>query len=289
MGDYLISATAFDGTIDIIAADTTNISKIAKEYHNLTYISDMLLSKTMTASLLMANFMKDNKELLTLEINSNRECGKILSVVNANLDVRGYIDGVDVKLRNNERIEDKIGIDGYIKVVKDMGLREPYIGISNIKTGDIAKDLMYYYSTSEQIPTYIGLSHIRGDEIEGRDCGIMIQVMPNVDKATIKYIKDNMDRIGLFEEKAREGNTLEDIIIDMFPKSKLNFKMRRNCKYRCNCSREKMREGLVSLGKDEIEDMIKDTGEAILECHFCNRRYKFNEDELKDIISSITR
>lgn len=289
MKDYLISATAFDGTIDIIAVDTTYISKISQEYHNLSYISNMMLSKVITASLLMSNFMKSNKETLTLEINSSGECGKIISVVNANLDVRGYIDNACIELGSNERIEDKVGFDGYIKVMKDMGLKEPYIGISNTKTGDIAKDLMYYYSTSEQILSYIVLSHIKDKDGIERNCGMMIQVMPDVDMGTIKYIKDNMERIGLFEKMIKEGNTLEDILIYIFREDKLNFKSRRSCQYRCNCSRDKMKDGLISLGKKEIEDIIKDTGKAVLECHFCNRKYEFDEGELREILSSIIK
>lgn len=289
MKDYLVSATAFNGTIDIIAVETTNISKTAKEYHNLSSVSQEVFSKVMTASVLMSNFMKSDKENLTLEINSSGECGKIISIVNSNLDVRGYIDNTNIELRRGERIEDKVGFDGYIKVMKDMGLKEPYIGISNTRTGDIAKDLIYYYSTSEQIPTYIALSHIRGDNGVARDCGMMIQVMPDVSNNTVKYIKDNMEKIGLFENMIKEGNKLEDIIINIFKEGGLDFKVKRGCEYRCNCTREKMKEGLISLGKKEIEDIIENDRRASLECHFCNRRYEFNENELREILSQIIR
>ncbi|MBP5426942.1 MAG: Hsp33 family molecular chaperone HslO [Clostridiales bacterium] len=285
MRDYLISATAFDGTIDVVTVDTTNISKTAIEYHNLSKTSGVLLSKTMTASLLMSNFMKNSNETLTLEINSSGESGKIVSVVNSNLEVRGYIDNTCVKLEDKETLEDKVGLDGYIKVIRDMGLKKPYIGISKTATGDIAKDLMYYYSVSEQLPSYIVLSNIKDNEGLKRSAGMLIQVMPDVNSSTIKYLQDNMERLSLFNKSLKEGNNLRDIIVYMFKEGELNFKEKRECEYKCNCSREKMKDGLMSLGKKEIEDIIKDSGEAVLECHFCNKKYKFSEQELKDMLS----
>ena len=289
MKDYLISATAFDGTIDIVAVETTNISNTAKEYHNLSCASEEILSKVMTASFLMSNFMKSDNEVLTVEVNSSGEFGKIISVVNANLEVRGYIDNTKVKLLADDKIEDKVGIDGYIKVIKDMRLKEPYIGISKTRTGDIAKDLIYYYSVSEQIPTYVVLSHVRGDNELARDCGMMLQVMPDVKGSTIKYIKDNMGKIGLFEEMIKKGNKLENVLIDIFKDGKLKFKTKRSCEYKCNCSRDKMKGILISLGKKEIEDLIEDRGEANIECHFCNKTYEFKDKELREILDKIKR
>lgn len=283
MEDYLVSATAFDGTIDIIAANTTGISKTARRYHNLSDISDVIFSKVMTASVIMSNFIKGDKESLMLEVNSSGECGKVISIVNSNLEVRGYIDNNNLEIKRNEQIEDKIGVNGYVKVIKDMGLKEPYIGISKMNTGDISKDLMYYYIMSEQIPSYVELSHIRDDGVS-RDCGMMIQVMPDATDRTIRYIKENIERFNLFNGKAKEGNTLEDILIYIFKGEELNIKERRMCEYRCNCSRERSKRGLVSLGKKEIEDILKEDDRATVECHFCNRKYEFSKEDLLRII-----
>lgn len=289
MEDYLISATAFDGTIDIIAVETTNISEYAKGCHKLSKVSNIAFTQTLTGAILMSSFIKNEEENLVLEINGNGECGKILAIVNSNLDAKGYIENTNVELDdNNFSLDEKIGKCGYIKVIKDMKLKEPYVGITAMQTGDISKDLTYYYNCSEQIMSYLTIEQSLDNKKNiKRMCGILIQVMPDVKHETIKYLNDNLSKFELFPKFVSDGNTLEDIIIYIFKKENLKFKNKRLCRYKCDCSREKMLKGLVSLGKRELIDIVNEDNEANVECHFCNKKYVFKKDELKNIIETM--
>ena len=285
MEDYLITETAFNDTVDIIAVETTNISKVANESHKLSKSSSVMLAKTMTAAIIMSSFMKNDNESLTLELSGNGGFGKIVSVVNSKLQVKGYIENP-----NAESLDLKVGNRGYIKVMKDIGLKEPYVGITNLITGDIGEDVMYYYNFSEQIVSYLVIDEVLDDNFNlERIGGMLIQVMPGVNNDTINYLKQNMSRFKLFKELLKKGYTLEDIIIYIFKDKKLILRSRRKCEYKCNCGREKMKRGFISLGKDEIIKIMKEDGKASLECHFCGRRYTLGKNELKKIISNMQK
>ncbi len=284
MNDYLITTTAFNGTVDVIAVETTNISKIASKFHNLSQMSSIMLAKTMTASILMSSFIKNDKENLTLEVNGDGKFGKIVSIVNSKLDVRAYIENTNVELCKHLNVGNK----GYIKVIKDMGLKEPYVGLTNLVTGNIDEDIMYYYNFSQQILSYLVIEEVLDNDgnIE-RIGGILIQVMPGVSSGTIDYLKQNINKFKLFKNLLSKGYTLEEIIIYILGKENLKFKDKRKCQYKCNCSREKMKEGFISLGKKEILKIMKEDKKASLECHFCGKKYIFKYDELKNIIKNI--
>ena len=278
MEDYLITGTIFNNTVEVVAVETTNISKVASKFHKLSKGSNIMLAKTMTASLLMSAFMKNENENLTLSIDGNGKFGKIISVVNSQLDVRGCIQNTNIVL-----CEDlNAGNDGYIKIVRDIGFKEPYVGVTNLVTGNIEDDLEYYYSHSEQITSYFVIEETLEDEVK-RIGGILVQILPGASDDTIKYLKQNRSRLKMFKDLLLKGYTLEEIIIYIFKEIKL--KSNRRCQYKCNCSREKMERGFMSLGKDEILKIMKEDGKASLECHFCGKRYVLSNEELKSIIN----
>lgn len=284
MEDYLITETAFDNTVNIIAVETTDISKISSESHKLYKGSGIILAKTITATLLMSSFMKNERESLTLEINGNGDFGKIVSVVNSKLDVKGYIENTKVDFSENLNV----GNRGYIKVIKDMGLKEPYVGVTNLVTGDIGEDVMYYCNFSEQIISYMVIDEVLDENFNlKRIGGMLIRVMPGIKSDTINYLKKNMFKFKLFKDLLTKGNSLEDIIIYMFGKENLKFSSKRKCEYRCSCSREKMKRGFISLGKEEIKKIIKEDGKASLECHFCGRVYILGKRELEKIVNDM--
>ena len=256
----------------------TTASNIASSYTTLVSWSTFCINPLSTKC--------SEKESLTLEVNGNGECGKILAVVNSNLEVKGYIENTNVKVEHNGIIKkDKIGNCGYIKVIKDMKLKEPYVGITTIQTGDISRDITYYYNCSEQIMSYLTIEEYLDDEKNvKRMCGIFVQVMPDVKDETIKYLKDNIYKFELFKEFISNGNTLEDIIIYIFKRENLKFNDKRRCVYKCDCSRHKMTKGLISLGKKELLDMINQDNQANLECHFCGKNYMFKNEDLENII-----
>ena len=289
MNDYLISATAFNSTVDIIAVETTNISNMAKKIHNLSSLSNVVFGNTLTATILMSNFIKNKDENLTLIVNGNGTCGKIVSTINANMEVKGYIENEKAEVTGNT-LEKNIGIGnkGNIKVVKDMRLKEPYVGITNIITGDIAQDITYYYNCSEQIMSYLTIEEsLDSDNNINRMCGILIQVMPDVTHETIEYLKNNINKLELFKEMIEKGTKLEDMIIYMFSEENIKIKNKRFCIYKCDCSEEKMKQGLISLGKEELLKIIKEDGSAELRCHFCNNRYNINKEELEKMVKNM--
>ena len=209
-------------------------------------------------------------------------------VSDSKANVRGYVHNPLVYLPlNSEGKFDVAGAigKGYLNVIKDLGLKEPYIGYVDLVSGEIAEDIAYYYAYSEQIPTSVALGVLASsDKIIENAGGFIIQLMPGAGEETISYIEEKIKNIPSVTGLLKEGKTPEDILNMIFSERNLKIGEKSPCNYKCNCSRERMFRNIISLGKEEIVNILEEQNEIETQCHFCNMKYQFSEAELREII-----
>ncbi len=291
MEDYIVRATAAQGTVRAVAAVTTNMVREARNIHELSPLASVALGRTMTAAALMSTFLKGTKDTLTLQIKGDGPLGGIVVVSDSNANVRGYVHNPLVHLPLNENgrydVAGAIGKNGYLNVIKDLGLKEPYIGYVKLISGEIAEDITYYFASSEQIPSAVALGVLTNSEDLIQSAGgFIIQLMPDAEENTISNIEKKISTLPSLTKLLSEGKTPEDILELVLGEMNLKIGDKTSCQYKCNCSRERMERGLVSLGKDEIESMIKEQHGAETCCHFCNSKYQFSENDLVSLLEN---
>jgi molecular chaperone Hsp33 len=287
MQDYIMSGTAADGKLRVFLADTTDMVREARKVHNLSAIASVALGRTLTAAALMSKTLKGAKDIITIQLKGSGPIEGIVVVTDSKSNVRGYVynSQVDNIFTDEGKLDvaSIVGKPGYLNIIKDLGLKEPYVGYVNLVSGEIAEDLSCYFYYSEQIPTIVSLGvQVDSDESVLNSGGFFIQVMPDADEGIIDDLEKRIKTTPPVSELLKNENP-EDILNIIL--EGLNPKVTDvgQCKYLCNCSRERMEAGLVSLGKDEITDIINEQHHAELVCHFCNEKYQFTEEELKGI------
>ncbi len=305
MKNYLIRGLSEDVSIRIFVTETTEIAEYARNIHETSPAVTVALGKFLTITALMGNNLKSDKDKLTLQIKGNGTLGELVSVSDSFGNIKAFPgnpkavtnknhkvnliqkeDGSTESVMTSEfNISSLVGREGFLTVIKDMGMKEPYIGKIPLADGSITGDLMAYYAVSEQTPTYIELD-TQLDE-EGKVVaagGYMIQVLPGATDEEIEKLEKNLSKGMKYSDMLRAKMKPEEIaehIMNGLP-YKLPVKMELN--YKCNCSRERMASVLVSTGTVEIQAIIKEMGEAEVHCHFCNTRHKFNKEELEDLL-----
>lgn len=289
MGDYIIRAIAADGSVRAFAADTTNLVSEAKKIHNLSPIASVALGRLLTGTALMSKMLKGANDTLTLQIKGNGPLEGMVAVSDSEANVRGYVYNPDVKLLINNAgkfdIAKSVG-KGYVNVIKDMGLKEPYIGFVNLISGEIAEDIAYYFAFSEQIPSVVSLGVlVDSDESILNSGGFIIQLMPEADEDVIKYLEEKINQIPSITSMLSQGKSPEDILELILGEKGLRILEKGSCSFACNCSRDRMERNILSLGRDEIMELIQEQHGAEAQCHFCNNKYWFSEEELRNLIS----
>ncbi|MGL6064981.1 MAG: Hsp33 family molecular chaperone HslO [Fusobacteriaceae bacterium] len=276
-----------------IIADTTEIVKKSSEIHSCTPGAVAGFGRFLTAGVLMGATLK-GEDILSLRTETDGLLGQMLLTVNSKGNIKGYLEnpGATLSAERESTISTFIG-KGVLRVIKDMGLKKPYIGVSEMNSGDIAQDIAYYYYTSEQIPTVISLG-VSFDK-EGNIAyagGYMIQILPNANEDFIKKLENKISIMKSFTELRRGGMELERIINLIYEdiddesgeKNIEPYKILEEKKitYACNCSREKMHDGVIAIGEKEIDDIIAEKGLVNVECHFCGKNYSFEKIDFKD-------
>ena len=254
MKDYIVRATAAEGQVRAFAATTKELVETAREHHNTSPVATAALGRLLTAGAMMGSMMKNETDMLTLQVRGDGPLGGITVTADSKGDVKGYVNNPDVMLPpKNGKLDvgGAVGI-GLLQVIKDMGLKEPYSGQTILVSSEIAEDLTYYFANSEQVPSSVGL-------------GVLME-------------KDNtVECAGGFILEILLGNLgLE--ITDTMP-----------TRFYCNCSKERVEKAVISVGKKEIQDMIDEGKDIEVKCHFCNTAYKYTVDELKDILKRCKR
>ena len=288
MEDKITNFLAYEGRIAITCIKTTSMVEEARKTHDLSPVATAALGRVLTITALMANEMKGKEDKITVQIKGNGPIGTILAVANNVPEVKGYVQNPYVDLPLNEfgklDVGGAVGQDGYIHVIKDIGLKEPYIGISNLTSGEIADDFTNYFVNSEQRQAAVSLGVLVDKNGVREAGGYLITPMPDATEEDISNVEKGIFEAGAISKMLDEKLSLIDIAKKV-TKDK-NIKVIEDCKvpvYKCDCSKEKMKTALISIGKKEIEDIIKEDGKAELVCHFCNKKYDFNKEELEEI------
>lgn len=290
MQDYVIRAMDDEGNIRVFAAKTTNLVNNARNIHNTTPTASAALGRTLTAVTIMGTMLKNERETVSLQLKGDGPLGTVLAVANSKGEVKGYVSNpsVDLPLKNNGKLDvgGAVGQNGKVTVIRDYGLKEPYIGQSDIVTGEIAEDLANYYVYSEQQPSAVALGVLvdRDTSIKAAG-GYIIQVLPEATDEALDKLEANLANIEPVSSLIEKGYTPEDILLNVCNGFKMDIKDKTSVKLTCDCSVERMQKALIAIGREELNKIIEEDGEAELVCHFCNEKYKFNRDELVSLLN----
>ena len=287
MTDYIVRATAADSQIRAFAAYTKDVTEEARKRHNTSPVATVALGQLMTAGTMMGAMMKNDNDILTLQIRCDGPLGGITVTTDNQGNVKGYVFNPDaVTESKNGKINVADALDlGILNVIKDMGLKEPYVGQTILETSEIAQDLTYYYMNSEQIPSSVGLGVLmEKDNTVKCAGGFIIQLMPYAEDHVIDQLEENLKSVTSVVDLLEEGLTPEQILEKLLGNLGLEITDTLPTQFYCNCSKERVEKAVVSLGRNEIQAMIDDGEDIEVKCHFCNSAYKYTVDELKDII-----
>lgn len=289
MNDYIAKAMALDGQIVIYAAVTTNTVEEARILHKMNPTPAVALGRVLTGAALMSQTLKAINQSITIQIKSDGPIGGIVAITDFKAGVRGYVHNpsFDVPLNDAGKFDIKRAVgSGYLNVIKDLGLKEPYIGYVDLVSGEIAEDLTYYYAFSEQTPTVMNLGVLIGtDEKVIASGGFFIQLLPGASDDAIVAVEKGISDIMPVTTLLNEGKTPEDIIRLIFPGEKLEMFETCPVSYKCTCSEDRMRRNLISIGKKDLSEIAEDENGAELTCHFCNKKYHFTKEELLRLIT----
>lgn len=288
MNDYMIRATAADGQIRAFAATTKEMVETAKNAHNTSPIATAALGRLMTAAAMMGSDLKGEGELLTLRIEGDGPIGGLLVTADGKGDVKGYAFNPDVMLPPNAQgkldVGGSLGL-GVLSVIKDIGLKEPYVGQTQLITGEIAEDLTYYFATSEQVPSSVALGVLMNKDNTVRQAGgFIIQLMPFCDEKVIEKLEQRLAEVNSVTAFLDEGLTPEQILEKLLGDMDLVINDTVPTQFYCNCSRERVSKALIAVGRKELNEMIQEAKPVELKCHFCNSAYEFSTEDLKELL-----
>lgn len=293
MNDYMIRATAADGQIRAFAATTKEMVETAKNAHNTSPIATAALGRLMTAAAMMGSDLKGEGEFLTLRIEGDGPIGGLLVTADGKGDVKGYAFNPDVMLPPNAQgkldVGGSLGL-GVLSVIKDIGLKEPYVGQTQLITGEIAEDLTYYFATSEQVPSSVALGVLMNKDNTVRQAGgFIIQLLPGASDEIIDRLEAKLSGISSITSLLDAGKTPEEILTDILGEFGLEILKKMPVQFHCDCERSRVEKAIISIGRKEIQDMIDEGKEIEVNCQFCNKHYKFSVDELGEMLKKATR
>lgn len=291
MRDYLLRSITKDRKVRIYAALTTQTVEKAKNVHRMNPTPSVALGRLLTAAALMSGTLKGKNDTITIQIKGDGPIGGIVAVTDANANVRGYVHHPSFDMPINDKgkfdIAGAVG-KGYLNVITDMGMKEPYIGHVSLVSGEIAEDITYYYAHSEQTPTVTALGVLVGREGKILNSGgVFIQLMPDCDEETISWLEGCIHKMPPVTKLLENDCSLEEMIHNILPGRDIVVLDTRPIRYQCNCSRERMERNLISLGRDELKSLAGEQEQTELVCHFCGKRYLFKRAQLEDMFMAI--
>ncbi len=289
MEDKITKFLAYNGKISIVCINTTNLVEKARKIHDLSPVATAAFGRLLTITALMGQEMKNKEDKLTIQIQGNGPIGTMLTTANNSPKVKGYVANPYVDLPLNEfgklDVGGAVGVDGYINVIKDIGLKEPYVGVSPLTSGEIADDFTNYFVNSEQTRTAVALGVLVNKDGVKRAGGYIINPMPDATDEEIANVEKSIFEAGAISKMLDEGLSLLEIAKKVTGDK--NVKVIEDIKtpvYECDCSKERMIEGLATLDKNTIKEIIEEDGKAEVVCHFCNKKYEFSKEELEEIL-----
>lgn len=287
----LVRMISAEGDLCCIATDSTDIVREAHDIHGTTNVCSAALGRLMTAASLMGSSLKGEDNSVTLRLNGNGPAGSVIAVSDYEGNVRGYISNPRVAIPLNEKgkldVAGAVGTDGNLTVMKDLGLKEPYIGQVPLVSGEIAEDMTSYFAVSEQVPSVCALGVLCAPKTEEiiTSGGFLIQLLPTATEETIDRVERGLSGIASVTSMLTQGFTPENICRRVLPKFELELLDESETVYKCNCSKSRVERALISLGTEELEKMAEDDNTEVC-CHFCDKKYNFSPEDIREIIKA---
>ena len=293
MTDYIVRATAANNQIRAFAATTKETVEAARQAHNTSPVATAALGRLLTGGAMMGSMMKNDSDMLTIQIKGDGPIGGLTVTADSKGNVKGYVEHPEVMLPPNAQgkldVAGALGI-GLISVIKDMGLKERYVGQTILQTSEIAEDLTYYFATSEQVPSSVGLGVLmEHDNTVKQAGGFIVQLMPFVDDDVVDRLEANIKKISSVTSMLDKGMTPEEILEEVLDGFEVEVKDTMPAQFYCNCTKERVEKAIISIGKKDIQEMIEDGKPIEVNCHFCGKSYEFSVEELKTLIKKATR
>lgn len=288
MSDYIVRAMAADNQIRAFAAVTKDVVETARRDHNTSPVATAALGRLLTGGAMMGVMMKGEKDILTLQVHAGGPLQGMTVTADSQGNVKGYVGNANVCIPANSKgkldVAGAVGV-GFMNVIKDLGLKEPYLGQVALQTSEIAEDLTYYFATSEQVPSAVGLGVLMNKDNTVRQAGgFIVQLMPFADEKVIAKLEENVQKINSVTNLLEEGHTPESLLEKVLEGFDVEISDRVSTQFYCNCTKNRVEKALISIGRKDLNELVQEGKEIEMNCHFCNTNYVFSVEELKDIL-----
>lgn len=290
----LARAISEDGSVMVCAVNSTNIVNELEKIHKTSAVVTAGLGRLTTGAAIMGSMLKGEKDSITLRVKGDGPIGTMIAVSDSKGNVKSYVSNPIVELPLNSYgkldVSGAVGKNGQINIIKDLGLKEPYVGQTPIVSGEIAEDLTYYYATSEQIPTVFGLGVLVNPDLTVKSAGgYLVQLLPFADEKCIDVIEKNIDKLPPVSTMFSEGLTPEEVAMKILDGLNPNVLDSFNVAYKCDCSSKRVEKALISIGVDELNDIISTQDNMEIKCHFCNKAYNYNKEHIIKLIEKLKK
>ena len=288
MSDYIVRATAANAGIRAFAAVTKELVEQARCAHDTSPVATAALGRLMTGGVMMGAMLKGDKDLLTLQVSGDGPIKGMTVTADSKGNVKGYAINPQVMLPPSAAGKLDVGGamgQGMLRIIKDMGLKEPYVGQTILQTGEIAEDLTYYFATSEQVPSGVGLGVLMEKNNTVKQAGgFIVQLMPFTEEAVIAKLEENLGKFTSVTAVLEEGNTPEEMLGMLLSGLDMEIVDTMPARFYCNCDKERVEKAVISIGQKEIKEMIAENHDIEVKCHFCNTAYNFTVEELRGLL-----
>ncbi len=285
--DKLTKAVTKDGFMRIYFANCRETVETARKYHGLSPLASAALGRTLVSGHLLGAMLKNEEATVTVQVKGGGPAGIILVVGDAKGGVKGYIENpvVDLPLNRVGKLDvgAAVGVNGFLSVIRDLKMKEPYIGQVPLQTGEIGDDMAFYFAQSEQVPSVVGLGVLVDKDISiAQAGGFIVQVMPDCDELSLKRLEKSLENVKSVTDMLSVGKSNEELIFEIMKEFEVDILEETEIGYVCDCSKERMERAIISLGKEEIQNIIDEQGEAEITCQFCDRKYVFDKTTLEE-------
>ena len=289
MSDYIVRATAANKQIRAFAITSKEMVEYSRSIHNTSPVATAALGRLLTGGAMMGVMMKGEEDLLTIQMKGDGPINGVTVTADSHGNVKGYPGNPNVIIPPNYLGKLDVGAAigyGTMTVVKDLGMKEPYCSQTALTTSEVAEDLTYYFATSEQVPSAVGLGVLmEKDNTVKQSGGFIVQLMPFADEKIVDVLEERINKISSVTDMLEKGMTPEDILKSVLEGFDVEFTEKISTQFVCNCSKKRVSKALISVGKKELQDMIDEGNDIEVNCHFCNTDYKFTVEELKELKS----
>ena len=293
MTDYMIRATAADDAVRAFAATTRQMVEDARHAHDTTPVCTAALGRLLTGGVMIGSMLKEDKALVTLQIHGDGPAGGLTVTADSHFHAKGYVNNphVQIPLKPNGKLDVSGAIGrGTMTVIRDLGLKEPYVGTIDMPSGEIAEDLTYYFAESEQVPSSVGLGVLVDRDWSVKQAGgFILQLLPATPDEVIDSLEKKLAKVASVTSMLEDGLMPEDILQELLGEFGLEIMEKNEVSFRCNCSKDRIEKALISIGPDDVREMIDDGKPIEVGCQFCGKQYQFDIPDLKKILEIQTR